>query len=95
MSYSGSGRPGPGGTARRTSFSTVTFERFRDHATTLSDVFAFASLGSVTVVADESAEIASAQAVSGGYFDGLGVSAVRGRTLVRPMTSLTRNPRSS
>ena len=80
-SYSGSGRPGPGGTARRTSFSTVTFERFRDHATTLSHVFAFASLGSVTVVADESAEIASGQAVSGGYFDGLGVSAVRGRTL--------------
>jgi predicted permease len=80
-SYSGSGRPGPGGTARRTSFSTVTFERFRGHATTLSHVFAFASLGSVTVVAENNAEIASAQAVSGGYFDGLGVAAVRGRTL--------------
>ncbi len=80
-SYSGSGRPGPGGTSRRTSFSMLTFERFRDHATTLSHVFAFASLGSVTVATDDSAEIASAQVVSGTYFDGLGVPAALGRTL--------------
>jgi predicted permease len=80
-SYSGNGQPGPGGTSRRTSFSTLTFERFRDHATTLSHVFAFASLGSLTVATDDSAEIASAQVVSGTYFDGLGVRAALGRTL--------------
>jgi predicted permease len=80
-SYSGSGRPGPGDTIRRTSFSTVTFERFRDHTTTLSHLFAFAPLGSVTVVADEHAEMASAQVVSGAYYEGLGIPAVLGRTL--------------
>ncbi len=80
-SYSGSGRPGPGDTIRRTSFSTVTFERFRDHTTTLSHLFAFAPLGSVTVVADGHAEMASAQVVSGAYYEGLGVPAVLGRTL--------------
>jgi predicted permease len=79
--YSGSGRPGPGGTARRTSFPMVTFERFREHATTLSHVFAFAPIGSVAVVADDSAEMASAQLVSGSYFEGMGVPAVLGRTL--------------
>ena len=79
--YSRSGRPGPGGTARRTSFPMVTFEGFRDHATTLSHVFALTSIGSVAVVADDSAEMASAQLVSGSYFDGLGVPAVMGRTL--------------
>ena len=80
-SSSGNGQPGPGGTSRRTSFSTLTFERFRDHATTLSHVFAFASLGSLTVATDDSAEIASSQVVSGAYFDGLGVRAALGRTL--------------
>lgn len=79
--YSGSGRPGPGGTSRRTSFSMLTFERFRDHATTLSHVFAFKPLGSLTVVTDDGAEIASVQVVSGAYYDGLGVPAVLGRTL--------------
>jgi predicted permease len=79
--YSGSGRPGPGGTSRRTSFPMVTFERFRDHTTTLSHVFAFTSIGSVAVMADSGAEMASAQLVSGSYFEGLGVPAVMGRTL--------------
>jgi predicted permease len=79
--YSGSGRPGPGGTARRTSFPMATFERFREHATTLSHVFAFAPIGSVAVVADDSAELASAQLVSGSYFEGMGVPAVMGRIL--------------
>jgi predicted permease len=79
--YSGNGRPGPQGTSRRTSFSALTFERFRAHATTLSHVFAFAPLGSLTVTTDDRAEIASVQVVSGAYFDGLGVPAALGRTL--------------
>ena len=79
--YSGSGRPGPEGTSRRTSFSTLTYEAFREHATTLSHVFALAPLGPVTVAADDGADTASAQLVSGLYFDGLGVPAALGRTL--------------
>jgi predicted permease len=80
-SYSGNGQPGPGGTSRRTSFSAVTFERFRTHATTLSHVFAFTPLGPVTITSEDGAELASAQVVSGLYFDGLGVPAALGRTL--------------
>jgi predicted permease len=80
-SYQGNGQPGPSGTSRRTSFSTVTFERFRDHATTLTHVFAFAPLGPAVVEDADGAEHASAQVVSGDYFDGLGVPAALGRTL--------------
>jgi predicted permease len=80
-SYSGNGRRGPGGTIRRTSFSALTFDRLRERSRTLSHVFAFAPLDSVTVVADGAADRASAQLVSGDYYDGLGVAAVRGRTL--------------
>ena len=79
--YSGSGRPGPDGTIRRTSFSADTFERFRRQTTTLSDVFAVAPLGSVTVADDAGAEMASAQLVSGSYHRGLGVGAAIGRML--------------
>jgi predicted permease len=80
-SYSGSGRPGPDGTIRRTSFSARTLERFREGTTTLSDVFAFAPLGDVPVAADDGAEMATAQVVSGAYHRGLGARAAVGRTL--------------
>ena len=79
--YSGNGRPGPEGTSRRTSFSPLTYEAFRDHATTLSHVFALAPLGPVTIATEDGADTASAQVVSGRYFDGLGVPAAMGRTL--------------
>ena len=59
----------------------MTFERFRDHATTLSHVFAFAPIGPVTVADEDGAELASAQVVSGNYFDYLGVPSALGRTL--------------
>jgi hypothetical protein len=64
-SYSGNGQPGPGGTSRRTSFSAVTFERFRTHATTLSHVFAFTPLGPVTITSEDGAELASAYLLRG------------------------------
>jgi hypothetical protein len=39
--YSGYGRPGPAaGVGIRTSFSMLTFERFRDHARSLANIFA-------------------------------------------------------
>jgi predicted permease len=64
-----------------TSFSYLTFERFRDNNQTLSDVFAFASLSQLNVSVDGQPEIASGQLVTGGYYSGLGVRAILGRTL--------------
>ncbi len=64
-----------------TSFSYLTFERLRDNNDTLADVFAFAPLHQLNVSIDGQPEIASGQFVSGGYYSGLGVRAVIGRTL--------------
>jgi predicted permease len=63
------------------SFSYLTFERLRDHSTTLSDVFAFAPLDQVNVDMEGQAEIAGGQFVSGGYYAGLGAQAILGRTI--------------
>ena len=79
--YSGYGRPGPGGAGIRTSFSHLTFERFRDYNSTLSSVFAIAPLRDLSVNTDGRTDTASADLVSGSYFAGLGVQAFRGRTL--------------
>lgn len=64
-----------------TSFSYLTFERFRDNNDTLSDVFAFAPLHQLNVSVDGQPEIATGQFVSGGYHPGLGVRAMMGRTI--------------
>jgi predicted permease len=64
-----------------TSFSYLTFERIRDNNETLADVFAFAPLHQLNVNVDGQPEIANGQFVSGGYYPGLGVRAVIGRTL--------------
>lgn len=64
-----------------TSFSYLTFERFRDNNDTLSDVFAFAPLHQLNVSVDGQPEIATGQLVSGGYYPGLGVRATMGRTI--------------
>lgn len=69
------------GQSTSTSFSYATFNQLRDHAETLSDVFAFAEIEQLNVNIDGQAEIASGQFVSGGYYAGLGVPAVAGRTL--------------
>jgi predicted permease len=80
--YSGSGRPDPvTKQVIRTSFSYLTFQRFRDHTRTLSDVFAFDERR-LNVVADNSADEASAQLVTGAYFTGFGVRAALGRTIL-------------
>ena len=64
-----------------TSFSYLTFQRFRDHNESLSDVFAFARLYGLNVSVDGQPEIAQGQLVSGGYYSGMGVSALKGRTI--------------
>jgi predicted permease len=79
--YSGYGRPGPDGMGIRTSFSPITFERFRTSSHALSDVFAFGDRLTLTVTVDGFAEAASAQVVSGNYYSALGVPAFRGRVL--------------
>jgi predicted permease len=80
--HMGYGRSGPApGLGVRTSFSALTFERFRQRTATLSDVFAFSPAGTVNIVADGQADTASGLFVSGGYFAGLGLGAIVGRTL--------------
>ena len=72
-------RPGLG---IRTSFSALTVERFREHAATLSDVFAFSPTGTLNIVADRQTDTASGLFVTGSYFAGLGVRAPRRAHLV-------------
>ena len=80
--HMGYGRSGPApGVGIRTSFSALTFERFREHTATLSDVFAFSPAGTLNIVADGQADTASGLFVTGGYFASLGVGAIVGRTL--------------
>ncbi|HYV05213.1 MAG TPA: ABC transporter permease, partial [Blastocatellia bacterium] len=69
------------GQAGSTSFSYATFNYMRDHAETLSDVFAFAEIEQLNVNIDGQSEVAGGQFVSGGYYSGLGVQPVLGRTL--------------
>ena len=70
------------GRSASTSFSLLTFERFRSSARALSHVFAFAPFNRITLVVDGQPETTDmGQLVSGDYFTGLGVSAIAGRTL--------------
>jgi predicted permease len=68
------------------SFQYSLFERMRDDVkakeTPLSDLFAFANLWEQNVLIDGQAELARVQAVSGGYFAGVGVPARLGRTII-------------
>src|SRR6185295_5754506 len=64
-----------------TSFSYLTFERLRDNNETLADVFAFAPLHQLNVNVDGQPEIATGQLVTGGYYAGLGVRPILGRTI--------------
>ena len=63
------------------SFSYPAFEAFRDRSTTLAATFAWADLRRASLSVDGEAELASGQVVSGGYYSGLGVPAIRGRTI--------------
>jgi predicted permease len=70
------------GRSASTSFSLLTFERFRSSGRALSHVFAFAPFNRITLLIDGHAETTDmGQLVSGDYFAGLGVSAIVGRTL--------------
>jgi predicted permease len=68
------------GLTTRSSFPYQTFERLREQRGALSDVIAFGSI-SLNINAQGQANVATGQAVSGNYFDVLGVPAYLGRTL--------------
>src|SRR5215475_5252010 len=68
------------GLTTSTSFSYLSFERLRDHNQSLVDVFAFTPLP-LSVRANDQAEFVQGQLVSGGYYAGLGVQPLLGRTI--------------
>ncbi len=80
-SYSGNSRTDPvTGQRVMTSFPYQSYLRLRERPGVLSDVFAFGSI-SLNVNAGGEADVATGQAVSGNYYDGLGVQAWLGRTI--------------
>ena len=81
------------GRSASTSFSLLTFERFRESRRALSHVFAFAPFNRMTLLIDGQPETNDmGQLVSGGYFAGLGVSAAAGRTLTDADDELSAPP---
>jgi predicted permease len=72
---------GPGEDAGST-VSYRVFQELRKANQTLSDLAAGAPMGSVNVVVDGNAEIATAYIASGNYHQFLGVKAIRGRTML-------------
>ena len=78
--YNGSGSRDESGRMVRTSFPYQTFVRAREQRGVLSDVFAFGGV-SLNVNADGLTDVAAGQAVTGNYYQVLGVPALHGRTL--------------
>ena len=80
-SYTGNSRTDPAtGLRNMTSFPYQSFQRMREEDSVLSDIFAFGNVG-LNVSADGQADVATGQAVSGNYFEGLGVKPLLGRVL--------------
>jgi predicted permease len=80
-SYNGSNRRDPdSGLTVGTSFPYQSYIRLREQESALSDVFAFGDVN-LNVNVDGQADVASGQAVSGNYYEGLGVPPLLGRTI--------------
>src|SRR2546430_628546 len=80
-SHTGSNRRDPGtGLTTRSSFPHQTFLRLREQRGGCSDIIAFGAIG-LNVNADGLADFAKAQAVTGNYYEVLGVPAFMGRTI--------------
>jgi predicted permease len=80
----GSSNPKPPGIRGASMFRYDVIEKMRQARATatedpLSDFFAFAPVYGLTAVANEQAETVRGQAVSGGYYTGLGVQTILGR----------------
>jgi len=80
-SHTGSNRRDPGtGLTTRSSSPYQTFLRLREERGACSDIIAFGAIG-LNVNADGLADFANAQAVTGNYYEVLGVPAFMGRTI--------------
>jgi predicted permease len=80
-SHSGTNRIDPHtGLTTRSSFPYQTFVRLREQRGACSDIVAFGAI-SLNVNADGLADVANAQAVTGNYYEVLGVPAFRGRMI--------------
>jgi predicted permease len=82
----GSFNPGPPGMRVASVFRYDIIEKMRQARSAgaddpLSDFFAFAPIFGLTAVANEQAEVVRGQAVSGGYYTGLGVQPMLGRAI--------------
>jgi predicted permease len=82
----GSFNPGPPGMRVSSVFRYDVIEKMRQARSAgaddpLSDFFAFAPIFGLTAVANEQAEVVRGQAVSGGYYTGLGVQPMLGRAI--------------
>ena len=78
--------PGPPGTKGLSLFRYDVFEKMRQtraalSESPLSDFFAFAPTRELTAVVSDQAETINGQAVSGGYYAGLGVQPILGRAI--------------
>ena len=79
--YGNSGKTSDGQNIRST-FSYPMYQQFLADNKSMRDVFAFAPFGRVSAVVDGQAEIATSFISSGNYYQGLGVHARLGRTIV-------------
>lgn len=89
--------PGPPNIRGASMFRYDTYQKLqsaRDQSSDnpLSDLFAFAPIYELTSVVDEQAEVIQGQAVSGGYFAGLGVDPVIGRVITDDDDKPTASP---
>jgi predicted permease len=75
-----------------TSFSYLTFEKFRETTRTLSQVLAFSSLSNVNVNIDGNADLVSGQIVSGNYYAVLKVPSIAGRILTEADDNVSAEP---
>jgi predicted permease len=66
----------------RTTFSYPMYQQFLADNKTMTELFAFAPAGRVSAVVDGQAEIATSFISSGNYYQGLGVKARLGRTIL-------------
>jgi predicted permease len=78
-SYTGNSNRDAAGRQVRTSFPYQSYQRLHEQESLLSDVIAFGQV-SLNVNADGQADVVNGQAVSGNYYQGLGIEAVAGRT---------------
>jgi len=80
-SHWGSDYDEPGGGTTSPNFPYPAFELLRDHNDVLSSLFGHVGGGRLNLVIDGSAELASGQYVTGGFFSGLGVPPAAGRLI--------------